>query len=113
MIFSRDISLEGTWIPWEVISLLANLPNLEWFYAFAGTNWTLNEDVVFRKLKYLRIVEADLQRWDAGKVFKRGSVETAEGNAEKGHLRRVIPRGFQYLIFEDSKYGATEGIDGP
>ncbi|WMV14092.1 hypothetical protein MTR67_007477 [Solanum verrucosum] len=67
------------------------------------------------------------------KVFRRGSLETTEGNAEKGihggHLwtvgpftidlrtvlliRRVRLRGFQYLIFEDSKYGATEGIDGP
>ncbi|KAG5610741.1 hypothetical protein H5410_022022 [Solanum commersonii] len=30
------------------------------------TDWTLNEDVVFCKLKYLRIVEADLQRWETG-----------------------------------------------
>ncbi|KAG5610634.1 hypothetical protein H5410_021915 [Solanum commersonii] len=56
----------GTCIPWEVITLLANLPNLERFYAFPGTNWTLNEDDMFHILKYLLIVEADLQRWEAG-----------------------------------------------
>ncbi|WMV24271.1 hypothetical protein MTR67_017656 [Solanum verrucosum] len=47
------------------------------------------------------------------KVFRRGSLETAEGIAEKGHPQRVRLQGFQYQIFEDSKYGATEGIDGP
>ncbi|KAH0777691.1 hypothetical protein KY290_009102 [Solanum tuberosum] len=76
MIISRDISLpnlkklklRGTRIPWEVVNLLANLPNLqvlEGKYAFAGAYWKLNEDVVFRKLKYLRLYRCrDLERWE-------------------------------------------------
>ncbi|KAH0711638.1 hypothetical protein KY289_007597 [Solanum tuberosum] len=76
MIISRDISLpnlkklklRGTRIPWEVVNLLANLPNLEVLegkYAFAGADWKLNEDVVFRKLKYLRLYRCrDLERWE-------------------------------------------------
>ncbi|KAH0745537.1 hypothetical protein KY285_007194 [Solanum tuberosum] len=76
MIISRDISLpnlkklklRGTRIPWEVVNLLANLPNLEVLegkYAFAGADWKLNEDVVFCKLKYLRLYRCrDLERWE-------------------------------------------------
>ncbi|XP_049380796.1 putative late blight resistance protein homolog R1B-16 [Solanum stenotomum] len=76
MIFSRDIfplnlvklKLSNTKIPWEVMNLLSNLPNLEvlkGYYAFSGTDWILNEDVVFRKLKHLLIMSKDLQRWEA------------------------------------------------
>ncbi|KAG5575034.1 hypothetical protein H5410_055168 [Solanum commersonii] len=76
MIFSGDIfppnlkklKLSYTRLPWEVVNLLANLPNLEVLKgndAFKGTNWRLNEDVVFRKLKHLKIVAGDLQRWEA------------------------------------------------
>uniref|UniRef100_A0A3Q7JHU7 Uncharacterized protein n=1 Tax=Solanum lycopersicum TaxID=4081 RepID=A0A3Q7JHU7_SOLLC len=75
MIFSGDIfppnlkklRLSYTRLPWEVVNLLANLPNLEVLKgndAFKGTNWRLNEDVVFRKLKHLKIVAGDLQRWE-------------------------------------------------
>ncbi|KAH0775859.1 hypothetical protein KY290_007270 [Solanum tuberosum] len=76
MIISRDISLpnlnklklRGTRIPWEVVNLLANLPNLEVLmgnHAFAGADWKLNEDVVFRKLKYLRLYGCyNLERWE-------------------------------------------------
>nr|QRQ90284.1 late blight resistance protein Rpi-amr1_2272 [Solanum americanum] len=77
MIFSGDIfprnlkqlKLSYTCIPWEDMKLLANLPNLEVFkghYAFDGTDWKLDEDVVFCKLKCLRLYErGDLQRWEA------------------------------------------------
>jgi len=70
MIFSRDIFLpnlkefqfKGTCIPWEVMTLLANLPNLQ---GFPRTDWTLNEDVEFHKLKYLRIVQTHMQGGDS------------------------------------------------
>ncbi|KAH0775862.1 hypothetical protein KY290_007273 [Solanum tuberosum] len=76
MFISRDISLpnlnklklRGTRIPWEVVNLLSNLPNLEVLegkHAFAGADWKLNEDVVFRKLKYLRLYRfRELERWE-------------------------------------------------
>ncbi|XP_049387435.1 putative late blight resistance protein homolog R1A-10 [Solanum stenotomum] len=66
----KKLILYGTYIPWEVVNLLANLPNLEVMKgecAFSGTNWKVDEDIVFRKLKYLLIgEEADLERWEAG-----------------------------------------------
>ncbi|KAH0775864.1 hypothetical protein KY290_007275 [Solanum tuberosum] len=77
MIISRDISLPnlkklklfGTRIPWEVVNFLANLPNLEvlkGYSAFAGTDWKVDEDVVFHKLKYLQLYGCyDLERWEA------------------------------------------------
>ncbi|KAL3323871.1 hypothetical protein AABB24_038174 [Solanum stoloniferum] len=78
MIFSGDIflpnlkelTLSFTFIPWEAINLLSNLPNLEvleGYSAFDGTDWRLNEDVVFRKLKRLLLHRCrDLQKWEAG-----------------------------------------------
>uniref|UniRef100_A0A0V0H171 Putative ovule protein n=1 Tax=Solanum chacoense TaxID=4108 RepID=A0A0V0H171_SOLCH len=77
MIISRDISLPNlkklklclTRIPWEVVNLLANLPNLEVLNgncAFVGTDWKVDEDIVFHKLKYLRLSHCcDLERWEA------------------------------------------------
>ncbi|KAH0747344.1 hypothetical protein KY285_009001 [Solanum tuberosum] len=66
----KKLSLAYTWIAWEDMNVLANLPNLEVFTgysAFDGTDWKLNEDVVFRKLKYLLLWEClNLQRWEAG-----------------------------------------------
>nr|QRG33146.1 Rpi-amr1b [Solanum americanum] len=65
----KELKLTGTKIPWEVINLLANLPNLEVLkvcQAFTGTEWKLNEDVVFPKLKYLLLYKCKyLQRWEA------------------------------------------------
>ncbi|KAG5575028.1 hypothetical protein H5410_055162 [Solanum commersonii] len=77
MIIPRDIfhpnlnklKLRGTRIPWKVVNLLANLPNLEvlkGYGAFAGTDWKVDEDVVFHKLKYLQLYgSCDLLRWEA------------------------------------------------
>ncbi|WMV59423.1 hypothetical protein MTR67_052808 [Solanum verrucosum] len=61
MIFSGDnfppnlkkLTLSLTRLPWDVMNLLANLPNLEVLKAktaFNGTDWKLDEDVVFHKL---------------------------------------------------------------
>ncbi|KAH0775873.1 hypothetical protein KY290_007284 [Solanum tuberosum] len=64
----KKLILTGTRIPWEIVNLLANLPNLEvlkGYRAFDGTDWKLDEDVVFHKLKYLLIVEVGLERWEA------------------------------------------------
>ncbi|XP_027768840.1 putative late blight resistance protein homolog R1A-3 [Solanum pennellii] len=73
MIFSGDIflpnlkelTLSFTYIPWEAMSLLANLPNLEvlkGYFAFNGTDWS-----VFRKLKLLLLHRCiDLQKWEGG-----------------------------------------------
>ncbi|XP_049381447.1 putative late blight resistance protein homolog R1B-16 [Solanum stenotomum] len=64
----KKLILSYTYIPWEVVNLLSNLPNLEvlkGYLAFTGTDWRLNEDVVFRKLKCLRIYFIGLERWEA------------------------------------------------
>ncbi|XP_049387363.1 late blight resistance protein R1-A-like [Solanum stenotomum] len=63
----KKLILLGTRIPWEVVNLLANLPNLEvlkGYRAFDGTDWKVDEDVVFHKLKYLQIVDIGLERWE-------------------------------------------------
>ncbi|KAH0777696.1 hypothetical protein KY290_009107 [Solanum tuberosum] len=76
MIISGDIflpnlnklTLTRTRIPWEVVNLLANLPNLEvlkGYRAFDGTDWKVDEDAVFHKLKYLQLYGPyDLERWE-------------------------------------------------
>ncbi|XP_015162723.1 putative late blight resistance protein homolog R1A-4 [Solanum tuberosum] len=65
----KHLRLAETSLPWEDMAVLANLPNLEVLkadHAFTGTDWDLNEDVVFQKLKYLRIKRADdLEMWEA------------------------------------------------
>ncbi|XP_049405860.1 putative late blight resistance protein homolog R1A-10 [Solanum stenotomum] len=65
----KHLRLAETSLPWEDMAVLANLPNLEVLKAdglFTGTDWYLNEDFVFQKLKYLRIMRADdLEMWEA------------------------------------------------
>ncbi|XP_059316784.1 putative late blight resistance protein homolog R1B-8 isoform X1 [Lycium ferocissimum] len=64
----KQLSLHFTNLPWEDMVVLANLPNLEVLktsYAFRGTDWRLDEDVVFQKLKYLRLELERLERWEA------------------------------------------------
>ncbi|XP_049388615.1 putative late blight resistance protein homolog R1B-16 [Solanum stenotomum] len=64
----NKLTLTRTRLPWKVVNLLANLPNLEVLKghrAFAGTDWIVDEDVVFHKLKYLQLYGPyDLQRWE-------------------------------------------------
>ncbi|KAM3266954.1 hypothetical protein P3L10_003949 [Capsicum annuum] len=63
----KQLRLEGTNISWEEIVVLANLPNLEVLkahFGFYGTDWILNEDVVFQKLKYLRLEYECPERWE-------------------------------------------------
>ncbi|KAK4727192.1 hypothetical protein R3W88_032109 [Solanum pinnatisectum] len=65
----KKLTLSCTRLPWDVMNLLANLPNLEVLKsnaAFNGTDWKLDEDVVFRKLKYLELKSECLVRWEAG-----------------------------------------------
>ncbi|KAH0711634.1 hypothetical protein KY289_007593 [Solanum tuberosum] len=64
----KKLILIRTFIPWEVMKLLANLPNLEVLKlerAFDGKDWKLDEDVVFHKLKYLKLYAFyDLLKWE-------------------------------------------------
>ncbi|XP_010313982.1 putative late blight resistance protein homolog R1B-8 [Solanum lycopersicum] len=65
----KKLTLSSTELPWDVMNLLAYLPKLEVLkanYAFNGTDWKLDEDVVFHKLKYLQIKSDCLVRWEAG-----------------------------------------------
>nr|XP_004250409.1 putative late blight resistance protein homolog R1B-16 [Solanum lycopersicum] len=65
----KQLKLTHTYIPWEVVELLANLPNLEvlkGYHAFDGTYWKLDEDIVFHNLKYLLLSGCYyLKRWEA------------------------------------------------
>ncbi|XP_015161219.1 late blight resistance protein R1-A-like [Solanum tuberosum] len=64
----KQLKLTCTWIPWEDVKLLANLPNLEVLKgdrAFDGTYWKLDEDIVIHKLKYLLLNGCyHLERWE-------------------------------------------------
>ncbi|TMW81899.1 hypothetical protein EJD97_007444, partial [Solanum chilense] len=66
----KKLTLLDTCIPWEDMKLLGNLPNLEvlkGYHAFDGTDWKLDEDVVFHKLKYLSLYGCrDLERRELG-----------------------------------------------
>ncbi|PHT83550.1 hypothetical protein T459_11993 [Capsicum annuum] len=64
----KQLRLRFTSLAWEDMVVLANLPNLEVLKAhcgFIGTDWRLNENVVFQRLKYLRLEWEDLERWEA------------------------------------------------
>ncbi|KAM3203765.1 hypothetical protein P3L10_031391 [Capsicum annuum] len=64
----KHLRLRFTSLAWEDMVVLANLPNLEVLKAhcgFIGTDWRLNENVVFQRLKYLRLEWEDLERWEA------------------------------------------------
>ncbi|KAM3203763.1 hypothetical protein P3L10_031389 [Capsicum annuum] len=67
----KQLRLEGTNISWEEMVVLANLPNLEVLKAHFGfdrTDWILNEDVVFQKLKHLRLEYECPERWEIASV---------------------------------------------
>ncbi|KAL0356180.1 UNVERIFIED_CONTAM: hypothetical protein Sradi_4064900 [Sesamum radiatum] len=83
----KRLSLEDSRIPWEDMTVVGSLPNLEvlklWSYAFEGPEWNSKEEQ-FPRLKVLYIFESDLAWW----------------RAESSHfpnLQRLILRRMAYL----------------
>lgn len=64
----RKLSLWGSNIPWECMTIVGSLPNLELLKlecnAFCGQQWNSVEGE-FQKLKYLSIDSCDLATWEA------------------------------------------------
>ncbi|KAL8491639.1 hypothetical protein ACS0TY_023293 [Phlomoides rotata] len=62
----KKLTLSGRRLPWEGITIVASLPNLEVLklrdFACKGSTWETNEDE-FPQLKYLLIDKSDLQHW--------------------------------------------------
>ncbi|KAL0309277.1 UNVERIFIED_CONTAM: putative late blight resistance proteinR1B-16 [Sesamum radiatum] len=62
----KRLTLRGLGFPWEYMSGIAQLPNLEVLklhcYAFQGPEWVVGD---FRQLKYLLLEDIDLERWDS------------------------------------------------
>ncbi|KAL9170364.1 hypothetical protein ABFS82_04G140400 [Erythranthe guttata] len=66
----KKLCLSGLGYPWEEMSKIASLPNLEVLklrcYAFRGPKWEI-EDNRFMRLEFLLIEDSDLMHWTAGK----------------------------------------------
>nr|GLL34067.1 putative late blight resistance protein homolog R1A-3 [Ipomoea trifida] len=63
----KELILHKFRLPWDSISVIAKLPrlkSLELFSAFDGEQWDVEEGN-FRKLKFLRICESRIVRWNA------------------------------------------------
>ncbi|KAL3510696.1 hypothetical protein ACH5RR_030097 [Cinchona calisaya] len=64
----RNLSLSWSYLPWEDITSIAILPNLEVLklkhYAFQGPKWEPTEGG-FRSLKHLLIENTDITHWEA------------------------------------------------
>ncbi|XP_019149941.1 PREDICTED: putative late blight resistance protein homolog R1A-10 isoform X2 [Ipomoea nil] len=63
----KELTLRKFRLPWDSISVIAKLPrleSLELFSAFDGEQWDVEEGN-FRKLKFLRICESRIVRWNA------------------------------------------------
>ncbi|KAL0364534.1 UNVERIFIED_CONTAM: Disease resistance protein RPP8 [Sesamum angustifolium] len=62
----RKLTLSGLGFPWDYMSSIACLPNLEVLklrcYAFRGPEWEFSEEG-FRKLRFLLIEDTDLEYW--------------------------------------------------
>ncbi|EYU17685.1 hypothetical protein MIMGU_mgv1a023037mg [Erythranthe guttata] len=60
------LTLSGLGYPWEEISKISSLPNLENLklhsYAFRGPEWEVR-DTEFQRLQFLDIEDTDLERW--------------------------------------------------
>ncbi|KAH0711646.1 hypothetical protein KY289_007605 [Solanum tuberosum] len=99
----KKLILAGTYIPWEVVNLLANLPNLEvlkGYRAFAGTDWKVDKDVVFHKLKYLQIVGKDLVSWEGCRNKQFVGLERwelADGSDNFPMLEQLLLHGLDEL----------------
>nr|GMD40376.1 putative late blight resistance protein homolog R1B-8 [Ipomoea batatas] len=63
----KKLSFSGTLFEWKDMAVLGKLEELEVLklddYAFKGENWELSNDVVFRRLQYLRIGRTNLVTW--------------------------------------------------
>ncbi|MCD7451865.1 hypothetical protein HAX54_013578 [Datura stramonium] len=106
-VLSRDISLPNlnkltlgsTFFPWEDMAVLANLPNLEVLKAcdnaFWGTEWRLDEDVVFGELKYLGVHQGNLERWEA---TSDNFPMLEQLNLTKLHFLEEIPEGIGEIM---------------
>ncbi|XP_019187593.1 PREDICTED: putative late blight resistance protein homolog R1B-8 [Ipomoea nil] len=65
----KKLSFSGTLFEWKDMAVLGSLEELEVLklddYAFKGENWELSNNVVFRRLQYLRIGRTNLVTWKA------------------------------------------------
>nr|GLL37185.1 uncharacterized protein LOC109181763 [Ipomoea trifida] len=65
----KKLSFSGTLFEWKDMTILGSLEELEMLklddYAFKGENWELSNNVVFRRLQYLRIGRTNLVTWKA------------------------------------------------
>ncbi|XP_031103709.1 putative late blight resistance protein homolog R1B-17 [Ipomoea triloba] len=63
----KKLSFSGTRFEWKDMRVLGLLEELEVLklddYAFKGENWELSNDVVFKRLQYLRIGKTNLKTW--------------------------------------------------
>nr|GMD40382.1 putative late blight resistance protein homolog R1B-14 [Ipomoea batatas] len=63
----KKLSFSGTLFEWKDMAVLGSLEELEVLklddYAFKGENWELSNNVVFRRLQYLRIGRTNLVTW--------------------------------------------------
>ncbi|XP_031103702.1 uncharacterized protein LOC116007226 isoform X2 [Ipomoea triloba] len=63
----KKLSFSGTLFEWKDVRVLGLLEELEVLklddYAFKGENWELSNDVVFKRLQYLRIGRTNLITW--------------------------------------------------
>ncbi|XP_073124701.1 putative late blight resistance protein homolog R1B-16 isoform X1 [Henckelia pumila] len=67
----KELALIGCRLPWEDMSIVGSLPNLEllqlWFHACKGQTWCPTQGQ-FVKLKVLDIAQTDLVHWRADKT---------------------------------------------
>ncbi|KAL0414108.1 UNVERIFIED_CONTAM: putative disease resistance protein [Sesamum radiatum] len=65
----KKLSLSGLGLPWEYMSIIARLPNLQVLklrcYAFRGPVWEIYE-VGFCQLRFLLLEDTDMECWNAG-----------------------------------------------
>nr|GMD13587.1 putative late blight resistance protein homolog R1B-8 [Ipomoea batatas] len=65
----RSLTLSNTFFHWDDMSILGSLEKLEMLKldesAFKGEIWDLKSNVVFKQLRYLRIVKTNLETWIA------------------------------------------------
>ncbi|KAH6819487.1 hypothetical protein C2S51_003090 [Perilla frutescens var. frutescens] len=64
----KKLSLSGLGYPWEYMSIIGKLKNLEVLklkrYAFRGSKWSMDHDSLFDKLKFLLVEETNLVSWE-------------------------------------------------